>query len=79
MIVKAKEIEVVAGNPFQNDKLSRKENAEILTEFVCSSSEPMVVCIDAPWGCSGQLKLATVLEFSQYKRSDSLGVNPPLY
>ncbi len=29
--------------------------------------------------CSGQLKLATVLEFSQYKRSDSLGVNPPLY
>ncbi len=29
--------------------------------------------------CSGQLKLATVLELSQYKRSDSLGVNPPLY
>ncbi|HGF7203533.1 TPA: P-loop NTPase fold protein, partial [Vibrio cholerae] len=50
VIIKAKEIEVVAGNPFQNDKLSRKENAEILTEFVCSSSEPMVVCIDAPWG-----------------------------
>ncbi|GHX72476.1 integrase [Vibrio cholerae] len=31
------------------------------------------------WLCSGQLKLATVLELSQYKRSDSLGVNPPLY
>ncbi|EGR2461455.1 hypothetical protein DYA89_17815 [Vibrio cholerae] len=30
-------------------------------------------------GCSGQLKLATVLEFSQYNRSDSLGVKPPLY
>ncbi len=30
-------------------------------------------------GCSGQLKLATVLEFSQYNRSDSLGVRPPLY
>ncbi len=29
--------------------------------------------------CSGQLKLATVLEFSQYNRSDSLGVKPPLY
>ncbi|BCB42088.1 hypothetical protein VagYM19_12150 [Vibrio alginolyticus] len=29
--------------------------------------------------CSGQLKLATVLEFSQYNRSDSLGVRPPLY
>ncbi|EKO3375667.1 MULTISPECIES: PAS domain-containing protein [Vibrio] len=30
-------------------------------------------------GCNGQLKLATVLEFSQYNRSDSLGVRPPLY
>ncbi len=29
--------------------------------------------------CSGQLKLATVLEFSQYNLSDSLGVRPPLY
>ncbi|SJN59872.1 hypothetical protein VR7878_03771 [Vibrio ruber DSM 16370] len=29
--------------------------------------------------CSGQLKLATVLEFFQYSRSDSLGVSPPLY
>ncbi|EKO3398619.1 PAS domain-containing protein [Vibrio fluvialis] len=31
------------------------------------------------FSCSGQLKLATVLEFSQYSRSDSLGVRPPLY
>ncbi|MDW6093009.1 RHS repeat-associated core domain-containing protein [Vibrio rhizosphaerae] len=30
-------------------------------------------------GCSGQLKLATVSEFFQYSRSDSLGVSPPLY
>ena len=30
-------------------------------------------------GCRGQVKLATVLEFSQYNRSDSLGDNPPLY
>ncbi|HGN9466928.1 TPA: restriction endonuclease subunit S [Providencia stuartii] len=29
--------------------------------------------------CSGQQKLVTVLEFSQYNRSDSLGVKPPLY
>lgn len=27
---------------------------------------------------SGQQNLVTVLEFSQYNRSDSLGVNPPL-
>ncbi|MEZ9819889.1 Tn7 transposase TnsA N-terminal domain-containing protein [Shewanella sp. 10N.286.45.A1] len=30
-------------------------------------------------GCSGQLILATVLEFNQNNRSDSLGVSPPLY
>ena len=29
--------------------------------------------------CRGQVKLATVLESFQYKRSDSFGVNPPLY
>ncbi|MFV9004123.1 hypothetical protein, partial [Raoultella ornithinolytica] len=28
--------------------------------------------------CSGQLKLATVLEFFQYRFSDSFGGNPPL-
>ncbi|WP_140393418.1 AlpA family phage regulatory protein [Shewanella sp. SACH] len=31
------------------------------------------------YDCSGQVKLATVLESFQYKRSDSFGVNPPLY
>ena len=29
--------------------------------------------------CSGQVKLATVLYSSQYLRSDSFGVSPPLY
>lgn len=29
--------------------------------------------------CSGQVKLATVLESFQYKPSDSFVVNPPLY
>ncbi|MCS2159605.1 hypothetical protein MUU47_00295 [Scandinavium sp. H11S7] len=29
--------------------------------------------------CSGQQKLATTLEFFQYRFSDSLGGNPPLY
>jgi hypothetical protein len=28
--------------------------------------------------CSGQLKLATALEFFQYRFSDSFGGNPPL-
>lgn len=50
MILKAQDVEIIAGNPFANDKLDRKESAEILTEFVLSSKEPMVICIDAPWG-----------------------------
>ncbi len=39
----------------------------------------MMLYNEEDWFCSGQLKLATVLEFSQYNRSDSLGVRPPLY
>ncbi len=31
------------------------------------------------YGCSGQQKLATALEFFQNNRSDSFGVKPPLY
>lgn len=33
----------------------------------------------ATYECSGQLKLATVLEFFRYWFSDSFGDNPPLY
>ncbi|CAJ1830198.1 hypothetical protein IIDPJIOB_01819 [Aeromonas veronii] len=50
MILKIQDIEIIEGNPFANDKLDRKESAEILTEFILSSKEPMVICIDAPWG-----------------------------
>lgn len=50
MILKTKDIEIIKGNPFANDILDRKESAETLTEFVFSSKEPMVICIDAPWG-----------------------------
>ena len=32
-----------------------------------------------PVECCGQLKLATALEFFQYRFSDSFGGNPPLY
>lgn len=50
MISKSREIEIIAGSPFANDKLNRQESAEALTLFVTSTSDPMVVCIDAPWG-----------------------------
>lgn len=49
-MLKSKEIEIPEDNPFLNDSLNRKESAEALTEFVLSTDDPMVVCIDAPWG-----------------------------
>ncbi|MCS1331012.1 hypothetical protein NX040_26125, partial [Escherichia coli] len=35
--------------------------------------------LSLPSECSGQQKLATALEFFQYRFSDSFGGNPPLY
>ncbi|MBY7850477.1 Tn7 transposase TnsA N-terminal domain-containing protein [Vibrio fluvialis] len=48
-----------------------KKHHTYTPDFLCRFSDG--------YECSGQLKLATVLEFSQYSRSDSLGVRPPLY
>ncbi|WAL78199.1 MipA/OmpV family protein [Shewanella sp. DAU305] len=50
--------------------VSKEEATELFPEYHPSSSFSY---------CSGQVKLATVLESFQYKRSDSFGVNPPLY
>ena len=50
MLLKVKEIQIPDENPFQFDVLNRQESAEALTEFVCSSREPMVICLNALWG-----------------------------
>ncbi|KGJ99231.1 KAP family P-loop NTPase fold protein [Pseudoalteromonas sp. ND6B] len=50
MIIKNREIVVEPGSPFLNDELNRLESAEVLTQFVLSTKDPMVVCLDAPWG-----------------------------
>lgn len=50
VLLKNKEIVIPEDSPFLNDSLDRKESAEALTEFVLSTTDPMVVCIDAPWG-----------------------------
>ncbi|HCZ9546601.1 TPA: hypothetical protein O4H68_000048 [Vibrio alginolyticus] len=73
MILKPQEIEVIEGSPFQNDKLDRKESAEVLTEFVLSSNDPMVVCIDAPWG---QGKTTFLRMWEQHLKDNSV---PTLY
>ncbi len=66
-------------SPFKNEVflpwLSLLPNKMLSRSLFTHSITKAWVCS----GCSGQLKLATVLEFSQYNRSDSLGVKPPLY
>lgn len=50
MKIKAPQIEVPKEEPFKNDLLGRKENAELLTELVRSADEPLVLFVNAKWG-----------------------------
>ncbi len=50
MILKHREVVIVEGAPFTYDELNRKESAETLTELITSANDPLVICIDAPWG-----------------------------
>lgn len=43
-------VQVPPEDPFKEDLLSRKQNAEVLTDFVASLAEPFVLAIDSPWG-----------------------------
>lgn len=37
-------------DPFKEDALNRKDNILALTQFVSTFQEPIVLCIDSPWG-----------------------------
>lgn len=37
-------------NPFELDKLERKQHAEILTQFIMSIDEPLTMSVEAGWG-----------------------------
>lgn len=50
MLLKVREIEINPTDPFENDYLNRQDSADVLTQFVTSVTDPMVICIDAPWG-----------------------------
>ncbi len=55
-------------------------NSKVRMEYAVGTSKSMSMLHNlCEAGCSGQLKLATVLEFFRYRFSDSLGGNPPLY
>ena len=50
MIQKPSEIEIPAGNPFENDQLDRGVCAENLTALLESTEESIVLSVNAPWG-----------------------------
>lgn len=50
MILKAPIIEIDQEYPFKFDALKRFENAEVLTEFIQSTEDPLVLAINSPWG-----------------------------
>ncbi|PIT52599.1 hypothetical protein BHC44_07265 [Snodgrassella alvi] len=47
---KCQQVEIDAADPFKNDVLDRKANIEILTQFITSYEQSIVLCIDAGWG-----------------------------
>ena len=57
--------------------ISRKRNGKFIRATL--GRFPDLTIDNARAKCSGQLKLATALEFFQYRFSDSFGGNPPLY
>lgn len=48
--VQPKDFEVPDDDPFANDRLDRRQSAEILTHLVGSFEGPCVLAVDAPWG-----------------------------
>ena len=44
------EIEILASDPFQHDKLHRKEHVQILTQVIRNISGHCTISVDAPWG-----------------------------
>ena len=48
--IQPRKLDVPETDPFANDKLDRKEPAEILTRLIHSFDGPCVIAIDAGWG-----------------------------
>lgn len=50
MQLKPKKLVIPTDNPFAEDKLSRSQSADVLTQLVSTIREPFVLAIDSPWG-----------------------------
>ena len=71
MIKKNQEIEIDENDIFANDKLNRKDSIEDLSKLIISSTEPLVLSINASWG-SGK---TTFVKLWQTYLKKKCGVN----
>ena len=69
--IQPREIDVPQNNPFENDRLSRREPAEILTRILSSLEGPCVLAIDAMWGNG---KTTFLRMWGQYLRNEKFPV-----
>lgn len=69
MLLKNHQITIDPSDPFANDALNRQPSAEALTNFILSSEEAMVLCLDAPWG---QGKTTFLRIWQQYLKNQQI-------
>ena len=63
---KCQPIEIDADNPFKNDTLDREANITVLTQFITSFEQSIVLCIDGGWG---QGKTTFIKMWQQYLKN----------
>lgn len=68
---KVKELEIPAEEPFKNDKLERKNYAEILTGIVETFEDGAVIALNGAWGTG---KTTFVRMWEQYLKNDDFPV-----
>src|SRR6266536_597545 len=72
---KPQPIEIPEASPFEHDLLERKQNAEILTQFIARLEEPFVLAVDSPWGSGKTTFLKMWLQSLQNEEFPSLYFN----
>ncbi|WP_157784920.1 KAP family P-loop NTPase fold protein [Snodgrassella alvi] len=70
---KCQPIEIDADNPFKNDALDREANITVLTQFITSFEQSIVLCIDGGWG---QGKTTFIKMWQQYLKNQHI---PTIY
>lgn len=70
MYIKKSEPMVNPEEPFNEDKLNRRESAEVLTQLLKTTNGPLVLSIDSPWGTG---KTTFVKMWKEYLSNDENG------